>query len=191
MDSDAVFIRLFLLVAVGSCVTAVVLWIADSIFHRPLPIRIPSLYGPVARLAFHPSRNVRRAFRFWFSKVYRKWFWNPTMGALISTKGFDRKRHLQAANMHAACSVLALSVIVAFLHLAHKASLSGQLDARLTCIVWAAGMATFELVFNAPAIVLSRYLYRLTFRKRGLTGASTAGGGTPGSGPAKHPSGMR
>jgi len=117
-------------------VTAEVLWIADSICHRPLPIRIPSLYGPVARLAFHPSRTARRAFRFWFSKLYRKRVWNPTMGAVVKTKGFDRNRHLQAANMHAACS---------------------------------------ELVFNAPAIVLSRYLYRLTFRKRGLTDTSTAG----------------
>jgi hypothetical protein len=104
------------------------------------------------------------------------------MGAVVKTKGFDRKRHLQAANMHAACSVLVLTVIVAFLHFAHKASLSGQLGAKRTCLVWAAGMAAFELVFNAPAIVLSRYLYRLTFRKQGLNGASTAGGGTPGAG---------
>ncbi|HTL57120.1 MAG TPA: hypothetical protein VL361_15670 [Candidatus Limnocylindrales bacterium] len=181
MDSDAVFIGLFCLMAAGSCVTAAALWIADSVCHRPLPIRIPSLYGPIAKLAFHPNRKARGAFRFWFSKLYRKRFWNPTLGALVKIKGFDRKRHLQAANMHAACSVLVLSVIVVFLHFAHKASLSGQWGAEHTCLVFAAGMAAFELVFNAPAIVLSRYLYRLTFRKRGLKDASTADGGTPAS----------
>ena len=49
------------------------------------------------------------------------------------------------------------------------AALSDQLQAQRSACVWALGVSTFELVFNAPAIVLSRHLYLLTLRRLGLT----------------------
>jgi hypothetical protein len=62
-----------------------------------------------------------------------------------------------------------LATIVFFLYVAHRAALSGLSQAQHRCYVWAAGMAGFELVYNAGGIVLSRYLYLLTVRRPGLT----------------------
>ncbi len=46
-------------------------------------------------------------------------------------------------------------------------------NAAASCYRWALGMTVFELVFNVPAIILTRYLYLLTVRRPGIQ-ASTA-----------------
>jgi hypothetical protein len=66
-------------------------------------------------------------------------------------------------------SVWALLVVAFFLYFVHRAALSGLFQARRAAYVWVLGVAGFELVYSAPAIVLSRYLYLLTFRKPDLT----------------------
>ena len=60
-------------------------------------------------------------------------------------------------------------VMESVLALMAMAALSDQLQAQRSACIWALGVATFELVFNAPAIVLSRYLCLLTLRRPGLT----------------------
>jgi hypothetical protein len=83
-------------------------------------------------------------------------------------EGFERRRHLGASNAHAACSALVLALVAVYLSFAHRAALSGQFQAQRTCYIWATALAGFELIFNAPAIVLARYLYLLTLRRPGL-----------------------
>lgn len=47
----------------------------------------------------------------------------------------------------------------------HRATLSGQFQAQRWCDIWAAALAGFEPIYNAPEIVLARYLYLLTLRR--------------------------
>jgi hypothetical protein len=134
-----------------------------------MSFQIPSVYWPIAAMGFSRNKTLRRVFRRVVCKLYRKRFWNPVMNSWAKTKGFDRWRYLRASNTHAACSALVLAVIFFFLYFAHRAALSGQLQAQQKCYVWAAGMTCFELIYNAGGIILSRYLYLLTLRRPGLT----------------------
>lgn len=169
MSNDAIVITLFWAAESVFTLTAMVLVAAQFVFHRPIPLRIPSVYWPIAKLGFSPRTNVRRMFRSLFSKWYRKRFWNPLMDAWRKVRGFDRQRHVSSSNIHAVCSAMALVVVAIFLYFAHRAALSNQLQAQRTAYLWASGVAGFELVYNAPAIVLSRYLYLLTTKRPGLT----------------------
>ena len=121
-----------------------------------MSFEIPSVYWPIAKIGFSRNRGLRRAFRLLFCKLYRKRFWNPAMNSWVRNKGFDRRRHLGASNVHAAGSALVLAMIAFYLYFAHSAAVSAQLEAERTCYVWIAALAIFELVYNAPAIVLSR-----------------------------------
>jgi hypothetical protein len=154
MSSDAIITTLFWSAEAVFAVTAVVMCIAEFVLHRPVSLPVPSLYWPVAKLGFHRNRNVRRVFRFLFCDLYRKRFWNPVMNTSLKQKGFDRQRHRSTSNIHAACSAMVLTLIAFTIYCA--------------MYIWAVGFAGFELIFNAPAIVLSRYLYLLTRRRPGL-----------------------
>jgi hypothetical protein len=164
MTADATIITLFFAAESVFTLLATVL-LAAQFLHRHIPVQIPSVYWPVAKLSFSPKPNVRRAFRCLFSRWYRKRFWNPLLNAQRQTRGFDRRRHLSSSNVHAASSAMMLTVVAFSLYFAYKAALSGQFQALRTCCLIALGMAGLEMVFNAPAIVLSRYLYLLTLRR--------------------------
>jgi hypothetical protein len=142
---------------------------AQFVLNRSVLFTIPSVYWPIAKLGLAPQVDVRRVFRRLFSRWYRKRFWNPLMAAWRRVRGFDQRRHVSSGNLHAVVSAMLLLVVVLFLYFGHRAALSDQLQAQRSACVWAHGVATFGLVFNAPAIVLSRYLYVLTLRRRGLT----------------------
>lgn len=58
---------------------------------------------------------------------------------------------------------MVLAAVALALYFAYKAALSSQ-SLGICCIV-TLGMAGFDLLFNAPAAALSRYLYLLTFRR--------------------------
>jgi len=135
---------------------------------RPMSLQIPSVYWPVARIGFSRDRKLRRAFRFLFCKLYRKRFWNPIMSSWTKDRGFDQRRHLSASNIHAACSAVVLFLIVSWLYFAHRGAICSLPQVERACYLRAAATAMFELVFNAPAIVLTRYLYLLTLRRPGL-----------------------
>lgn len=161
--ASVVINTLFWSAEAASVVTVVVLCIAEFVLHRPISLPVPSVYWPVAKLGFHRNRNVRQAFRFLFSNLYRKRFWNPVMNTSLKQKGFAPQRHRSTANIHAASSAMVLTLIAFNLH----------------CSMYAGALvfAGFELVFNTPAIILSRYLHLLTRRRPGLTqpGAALAG----------------
>jgi len=152
MSSNAIIAALFWLAEAGFALTAVVLCVAEFAVHRPVPIPIPSVYWPVAKLGLHRGRKARRFFHFFIGRLYRKQFWNPAVNSILKQRGFERQRHLSSGNIHAACSAMVLTLVVFFIY--------GHL------YVGALFLAGFELVFNTPAIILSRYLYLLTFRKR-------------------------
>ena len=159
---------MLLAVSVASCV---VLCIAEFVLRRPIATSIPSVYWPLAKLGFSRNRRVRKVFRALFSNLYRKRFWNPVMNTWLKQKGFDRQRHRSTANIHASCSALALALIALFVQSAHEfvsspLSFPGKAQAWHNCFVQTAVLAGFELIFNAPAIVLARYLYILTCRRR-------------------------
>ena len=169
MTAEAIIIKLFCVTESVLALMAMVLVTAQFVLHRPIPFQIPSVYWPIVKLGFSPQSNVRRVFRCLFSRWYRKRFWNPIMDAWRKVRGFDRRRHITSGSIHAVCSAMALVVVAFFLYFAHRAALSGQFEAQPAVYVLALGVAIFELVFNAPAIVLSRYLYLLTLRRPGLT----------------------
>ena len=77
--SDTVMTTLLFMMMALSCVTCLVLCIAEFVLHRPLPVQIPSVYWLIAKLGFFPNRKVRGAFRFLFCDLYRKRFWNPVV----------------------------------------------------------------------------------------------------------------
>jgi len=162
MNNGAIIIRLFCLAEACFAMTAMVLCIAEFIIHRPIRTPIPSVYWPAASLGLHGSRKVRRIFRRLIGKAYRKHFWNPAVNSLLKHRGFDRQRHLSTSNIHAACSAMVLTLVAFFIynHLYVGALL-------LLC---------FELTFNTPAIILSRYLFLLTYCRK----MSRARGAAPG-----------
>ena len=133
-----------------------------------MSLRIPSIYWPIAEIGFSRNRTRRRAFRF-LCRIYRKRLWNPIINSWAKNKGFDPRRHVIANNGHAVFSALLLFLLftcfssarqlAAFPFLAHEVRAS-YLSAVL--------IASVDLVYNAPAIVLSRYLYLLTVRRPGL-----------------------
>jgi hypothetical protein len=169
MKADAIIINVFWVTELVLALLAIVLVVAQFVFHWSTLFKIPSVYWPIAKLGFSRQANVRKVFRRLFSRYYRKCLWNPLMNAWRNVRGFDRRRHISSGNIHAVCSAMALVIVAIFLYFAHRAALSDQLQAQRSAYVWALGVASFELVFNAPAIVLSRYLYLLTLRRPGLT----------------------
>jgi hypothetical protein len=169
MSNDAIVVTLFGAAKSVLALMAMALLAAQFVLHRPIPLQIPSVYWPMAKLGFSPRTEVRRVFRCLFSRWYRKRFWNPLMDVWRKTKGFDRQRHVSSSNLPAVCSAMVLVVAAFFLYFAHRAALSGQSQAQRTAYLWALAVAGFELVYNAPAIVLSRYLYLLTTNRPGLT----------------------
>jgi hypothetical protein len=141
---------------------------------------VPSIYWPIARLGFSRNRRLRRVFRLLFSNLYRKRFWNPTMNSWAKNRGFDQRRHTFAGNTHAICSTLVLAEIVFFLWAAHHTAAAGRSfppDSEFALAMargasssyrWVVGLSIFELVFNVPAIILTRYLCLLTVRRPGI-----------------------
>jgi len=173
---------LFMLLAVSGA-TCLVLCIAEFVLRRPIAIPIPSVYWPLAKLGFSRNRKVRRVFRLTFSDIYRKRFWNPVMNSWLRQKGFDRQRHLSTANIHAACSALVLALVALSVQTAHECaalppSFPGRIQAWHNCFAQTTVLGGFELIFNAPAIILARYLYLLTCR-RGETYVRLNGSGRP------------
>ncbi len=162
MTADATVITVFWVAESVFALAAIVLLPAQLGLHRPFPVLIPSIYLPVAKLGFSRRRNVRRAFRCLINRWYRKRLWNPLLNAQRQTRGFDRRRALSSSSIHGACSGMVLTAVAFSLYFAHRAAITGQ--SPRTCYLVALGMSGFELVFNAPAIVLSRYLYLLTLR---------------------------
>ncbi|HUJ09706.1 MAG TPA: hypothetical protein VL171_06745 [Verrucomicrobiae bacterium] len=138
-----------------------------------MSFQVPSIYWPIAEMGFSRNKNLRGVFHLLFCRLYRKRFWNPLINSWAKNKGFDHRRHLLASNTHAACSALVLMLIMFYLYFAHRAALSGLFDAQRRCYVWAVAWAIFELIYNAPAVVLTRYLYLLTRRRPGLTMRAT------------------
>ncbi len=93
------------------------------------------------------------------------------MNTWLKQRGFDRQRHLSTANIHAACSALVLALMALFVQSANELAalpppFPGRTQAWHNCFVQTAVFGGFELIFNAPAIVLARYLYLLTCRRR-------------------------
>ena len=151
MSNDAVINRLFWSAEACFILATVVLCVAEFVVRRPVPIPVPSIYWPVASLRLRGSRRMRRLFRLLIGDLYRKRLWNPTFNSLLKQKGFERQRHLSSCNIHAGCSAMVLTLVAFFLyHRLYGAALV---------------LAAFELVFNTPAIILSRYLYLLTLRR--------------------------
>jgi hypothetical protein len=167
--SDEIIIKLFCVTEAVLALMAMGIVVAQLVLHWSIPFQIPSVYWPIAKLGFSPQTDVRRVFRRLFSRWYRKRFWNPIMDAWRKVRGFDRQRHVASGSIHAVCSAMALAVLPLFLYFAHKAALSGQSEVQPVVYTLALGVTIFELAFNAPAIVLSRYLYLLTIRRPGLT----------------------
>jgi hypothetical protein len=162
---DKLMITLLFTVTAVSGLVCLWLWLAEHVYHRPVSLRIPSIYWPIAKLGFSHRPNVRKVFRFLFCELYRKRFWNPLINSWLKVRGFDRSRHLSACNMHAASSVLFWTLIVFFLYFAHRTTVISQFDVAHRFYVWAAIAALGEFIFNVPAIVLSRYLYLLALRR--------------------------
>lgn len=169
MNADVIIIKAFWVTESVLALAAIVLVVAQFVLHRPILFKIPSIYWPIAKLGFCPRANARKIFRRLFSRWYRKRFWNPLMNARRNVRGFDRQRYVSGGNIHTVSSAMALVVVAIFFYFAHGAALSGQVQARRSAHAWVLGVAGFELVFNAPAIVLSRYLYLLTLRRPRLT----------------------
>jgi hypothetical protein len=163
--SDKIMITLLFTVTAGSGLVCLWLWLAEHVYHRPVPLQIPSVYWPLTQLGFSRQPNVRKMFRLLFCELYRKRFWNPLINSWLKVKGFDRRRHLSTGNMHAASSVMVWMLIVFFLYFACRTTATAQFDAAHRFYVWAAMTALVEFIFNVPAIVLSRYLYLLTVRR--------------------------
>jgi len=161
---------LFMFLAVSGA-ASLVLCIAEFVLRRPITIPIPSFYWPLAKLGFSRNRRVRKMFRCLLSDLYRKRFWNPLMNTWLQQRGFDRQRHLSTANIHAACSALVLGLMALFVQAASEITASptqfpGRTQAWQNCFIQTTVLGSFELIFNAPAIILARYLYLLTCRRR-------------------------
>ena len=136
-----------------------------------MSFRIPSIYWPIAEIGFSRNGTRRRAFRFLFCRIYRKRLWNPVMNSWAENKGFDARRHVFANNGHAACSAVLLFLLFTCLYSARQCAAFSSLamaHEERTCYLSAVVIATVEVISNAPAIVLSRYLYLLTVRRPGL-----------------------
>lgn len=134
-----------------------------------MSLRIPSIYWPIAEIGFSRNRTKRRAFRFVFCRVYRKLLWNPVINSWAKNKGFDPRRHVFANNGHAVCSAMLLFLLFTCFYSAHQmAAFSFLAHEVRACYLRAVVIASVELIYNAPAIVLSRYLYLLTVRRPGL-----------------------
>jgi hypothetical protein len=159
--SGAVILSFFCFVEACFAVTAVALCIAEFVIHRPIRILVPSVYWPIARLGLRRGRKTRRIFHLLIGKLYRKHFWNPAANSILKQRGFERQRHLSSCNIHAACSAMTLTVVAFFLYNHFYAG--------------ALVMVSFEMVFNTPAIILSRYLYLLTFSRKMSRGPNPAG----------------
>jgi len=111
------------------------------------------------------------SFRFLLCRIYRKRLWNPVMNSGAKNKGFDPKRHVFANNGHAVCSAVLLFLLFTCLYSARQCAAFSSLamaHEERTCYLSAVVIATVDLIYNAPAIVLSRYLYLLTVRRPGL-----------------------
>ncbi len=180
MSADAIVIRLFFVAESGFLLLTLVFLASQFGLVRHIPVQVPSVYWPVAKLGFSPRPNVRRVFRCLINRWYRKRFWNPLLNAQRQTRGFDRRRYLSSSNVHAASSAMFLTVVAFSLYFAHRAAVTGQLQAQRTCYVGALGMTGLELVSNGFPIVLSRYLYLLTLRRPRL---KPPPGGNAGPGP--------
>lgn len=167
--SDEIIIKLFCVMEAVLALMAVRIVVAQLVLHWSIPLQIPSVYWPIAKLGFSPQADILRVFRRLFSRWYRKRFGNPTMNAWRKVRGFDRQRHVASGSIHAVCSAMALAVLTLYLYFAHKAALSGQSEVQPIVYTLALGVTIFERAFNALAIVLSRYLYLLTIRRPGLT----------------------
>ena len=136
-----------------------------------MSLRIPSIYWPIAEIGFSRNRTRRRAFRFLFCRIYRKRLWNPVMNSWGKNKGFDARRYVFANNGHAVCSAVLLFLLFTCLYHARQCAAFSSLamaHEERTCYLSAVVIATVELIYNAPAIVLSRYLYLITVRRPGL-----------------------
>jgi hypothetical protein len=151
MNCGEIIIYLFWFAEACFVVTGVILCVAEFIIHRPIRIPIPSVYWPVARLGLRRDRKSRRIFCLLLG-IYRKHFWNPAVNSMLKQRGFERQRHLSSCNIHAASSAMILTLLAFFIY--------NQM------YVGALFLAGFELVFNTPAIILSRYLYLLTFYRK-------------------------
>lgn len=142
-----------------------------------MPLLLPSIYWPIASCGFSRRRGVRRLFQRLFSHLYRKRLWNLLINSWMRTRGFDHRGYIRSNNVHAVCSAILLVEIAFFLCAAHRSAAAAQLlppdsegvrsmnDSRRTCYRWVVGLGIGELVFNMPAIVLTRYLYLLTLRR--------------------------
>jgi hypothetical protein len=83
MSSGVAIIYLFWLAEACFALTAVVLCVAEFVIHRPVPIPIPSVYWPIAKLGLHRSRKARRLFHLLIGRLYRKQFWNPAVTSIL------------------------------------------------------------------------------------------------------------
>ena len=132
-------------------------------------LRIPSIYWPIAEIGFSRNRTRRRAFRFLFCRIYRKRLWNPVINSWAKNKGFDPRRHVFANNGHAVCSAVLLFLLFTCFYSARQCAAFPFLAHEVrACYLRAVVIASVELIYNAPAIVLSRYLYLLTVRRPGF-----------------------
>ncbi len=168
MSADSTIITLFF-AAESVFLLLTLVFLASQFGLIPhIPVQVPSVYWPIAKLGFSPRPNVRRVFRCLINQWYRKRFWNPLLNTQRQTRDFDRRRYLSSSNVHAAASAMFLTVVAFFLYFAYRAAVTSQFQAQRTCYLGALGMTGFELLSNGFPIVLSRYLYLLTLRRPGL-----------------------
>jgi hypothetical protein len=116
-----------------------------------MQLLIPSIYWPMARLGFSGNRNRRKVFRRIVSGFYRKRVWNILINSWAKQKGLDRREYTIQNNVHSFAS--ALLILMALYWMYHAEYLQ------------AIGLGIADILINAPAIVLSRYLYLITIRR--------------------------
>src|SRR5512135_3040521 len=104
MSADAIVITLFFVAESVFLLLTVVFLASQFGLIRHIPVQMPSVYWPVAKLGFSANPNVRRAFRCLINRWYRKRLWNPVLNAQRQVRGFDRRRYLASSNVHAASS---------------------------------------------------------------------------------------
>ncbi len=163
MNADATIIRLFFVAESVFLLLTLVFLASQFGLIRHIPVQVPSIYWPIAKLGFSPRPNVRRVFRCLINQWYRKRFWNPVLNSQRQTRGFDRRRYLASSNVHAASSGMFLTVVAFSLYFAYRSAVTGQPQHR--CYIMALGMTGLELISNGFPIILSRYLYLLTLRR--------------------------
>jgi hypothetical protein len=94
----------------------------------------------------------------------------------LKDRGFDQRKYVRTNNFHAIGSAACLLAMALFLRGAWSIAATARslppgsgFDSQSAirgCFRWVVCLGVFDLFFNMPGIVLARYLYLLTLRRK-------------------------